>query len=95
MFSNDYNRAVSKKFVDNIVENAAAFTPNNNFTKAKFESVDFEDSMPYKKNQIVRHPTFGEGVVLALEGSGSSQRIQIKFKSSCIKWLVLNYAKLC
>ncbi|MGQ9658626.1 MAG: DNA helicase II [Thermochromatium sp.] len=49
----------------------------------------------YRLGQRVRHPKFGEGVVLNSEGYGAQARIQIDFKDSVgIKWLVLNYARL-
>ncbi|HVV69862.1 MAG TPA: DNA helicase II [Gammaproteobacteria bacterium] len=41
----------------------------------------------------VRHPHFGEGVVLSFEGSGAHARVQVRFTSGA-KWLVVNYAKL-
>ena len=45
-------------------------------------------------NQKVRHPKFGEGVVLNSEGRGAAARIQVKFHGEGTKWLVLAYAKL-
>ena len=44
--------------------------------------------------QRVRHPKFGEGVVLSSEGSGSNARIQINFDDVGGKWLVMAYARL-
>jgi DNA helicase II / ATP-dependent DNA helicase PcrA len=44
--------------------------------------------------QRVRHDTFGEGVVVDFEGSGSHVRVQVNFETSGQKWLVLAYAKL-
>jgi DNA helicase-2/ATP-dependent DNA helicase PcrA len=44
--------------------------------------------------QSVRHPTFGEGVVVDLEGRGEHARAQVKFAEAGAKWLVLAYAKL-
>ncbi|MDR2214026.1 MAG: DNA helicase II [Pseudomonadales bacterium] len=44
--------------------------------------------------QRVRHPTFGEGVVLNSEGSGNHTRVQVNFDGVGGKWLVLAYAKL-
>ncbi len=42
----------------------------------------------------VRHPSFGEGVVLALEGAGDAARITIQFQRAGIKRLMLKYAAL-
>lgn len=48
----------------------------------------------FKLGQRVRHPKFGEGVVLNSEGRGPQARIQIKFQDVGAKWLVLAYARL-
>jgi DNA helicase II / ATP-dependent DNA helicase PcrA len=49
----------------------------------------------YRLGQRVRHPKFGEGVVLNSEGRGAQTRIQIDFQGSVgAKWLVLTYARL-
>ncbi|MCP1728271.1 DNA helicase-2/ATP-dependent DNA helicase PcrA [Natronospira proteinivora] len=42
----------------------------------------------------VRHPAFGEGVVLHREGDGPQARVQINFEGVGSKWLVLGYANL-
>jgi DNA helicase-2/ATP-dependent DNA helicase PcrA len=47
-----------------------------------------------KLGAIVRHPKFGEGVILAFEGDGAHARVQVKFKEHGQKWLVMAYAKL-
>lgn len=44
--------------------------------------------------QRVRHPSFGEGVVLSCEGNGNNARIQINFDAVGGKWLVAAYARL-
>lgn len=44
--------------------------------------------------QRVRHPSFGEGVVLSCEGNGNTARIQINFDAVGGKWLVAAYARL-
>jgi len=44
--------------------------------------------------QRVRHPSFGEGVVLSCEGNGNNARIQINFDVVGGKWLVAAYARL-
>jgi len=42
----------------------------------------------------VAHAKFGEGIVLAQEGSGAAQRVQVNFRQHGEKWLVLAYANL-
>jgi DNA helicase-2/ATP-dependent DNA helicase PcrA len=42
----------------------------------------------------VRHNSFGDGVVLGVEGHGEHTRVQVNFESVGNKWLVLAYANL-
>ena len=44
--------------------------------------------------QNVRHPSFGFGVIVAAEGSGSDAKAQINFGDTGHKWLLLSMAKL-
>lgn len=44
--------------------------------------------------QSVTHAKFGQGIVLAVEGSGAHTRVQVKFYEHGVKWLVLAYANL-
>jgi len=53
-----------------------------------------DDSLPLKLGQRVRHPSFGEGVVVSAEGSGAHTRVQVNFADAGAKWLVLAYANL-
>jgi len=48
----------------------------------------------FKLGQSVSHAKFGQGVVLAVEGSGAHTRVQVKFVTQGSKWLVLAYANL-
>ena len=43
---------------------------------------------------MVMHAKFGEGIVLAVEGSGDNARLQVRFDRVGTKWLVLGYARL-
>ena len=51
-------------------------------------------SAPFKLGQHVLHPKFGEGTVLAFEGSGDNVRVHVNFLDAGAKWLVLAYANL-
>ncbi|PCJ43571.1 MAG: DNA helicase II [SAR86 cluster bacterium] len=44
--------------------------------------------------QRVKHPKFGEGIVLNYEGKGKNARVQINFDEVGGKWLVMSYARL-
>ena len=52
------------------------------------------EDAPMPLGQRVRHPRFGEGVVLDWEGTGSHARVQVNFETAGTKWLVLAYANL-
>ena len=44
--------------------------------------------------QSVSHAKFGQGVIVAAEGSGSDAKVQINFGPAGVKWLLLGVAKL-
>ncbi|MES2918800.1 MAG: DNA helicase II [Pseudomonadota bacterium] len=48
----------------------------------------------FRLGQAVRHPRFGDGVILKFEGTGPNARIQVNFKEVGSKWLVAQYARL-
>lgn len=48
----------------------------------------------YTLGQRVRHPKFGEGTIINLEGQDEHIRLQIAFQGEGIKWLVASYARL-
>jgi DNA helicase-2/ATP-dependent DNA helicase PcrA len=70
--------------------------------KAKFQSPLISRNKPsvipetsgLSLGQTVTHAKFGQGVVLAVEGSGAHTRVQVKFREHGVKWLVLAYANL-
>jgi DNA helicase-2/ATP-dependent DNA helicase PcrA len=49
---------------------------------------------PFRLGQAVLHPKFGDGTVLAFEGSGEHTRVHVNFHEAGAKWLVMAYAKL-
>jgi DNA helicase-2/ATP-dependent DNA helicase PcrA len=66
--------------------------PSNN---SMFNSVQMDDSTPkIFLGQRVKHPIFGEGIVLNCEGDGPKARVQVNFDDEGTKWLVLGFAKL-
>ncbi|WP_329742338.1 DNA helicase II [Dyella sp. A6] len=54
----------------------------------------WQEEPPVKLGQRVNHPSFGEGVVTAAEGSGAHARLQVNFAEAGSKWLVAAYANL-
>lgn len=55
---------------------------------------DEESPLASLVGKRVRHPAFGEGVVLKCEGEGQSARVQVNFDRVGVKWLVVGYANL-
>ena len=52
-------------------------------------------STTYKLGGRVTHGTFGEGTILAMEGDGARQRLQIRFRGAAgTKWLIASVANL-
>ena len=50
--------------------------------------------LPWRIGQSVVHPKFGAGVIVSAEGRGADARVQINFRNSGLKWLMLEYANL-
>lgn len=53
-----------------------------------------EDDAGINLGDLVAHPSFGEGIVLELEGAGDAIRVTVQFRNSGIKRLMLKYAAL-
>lgn len=68
------------------------FTPRAANTPAFSPRAD--TGSPYKVGQNVVHPKFGPGVIVNAEGRGADARVQVNFRSTGLKWLALEYAKL-
>ena len=49
---------------------------------------------PWRIGQAVTHAKFGAGVIVSAEGGGNDARVQVNFRDSGLKWLMLEYAKL-
>jgi DNA helicase-2/ATP-dependent DNA helicase PcrA len=49
---------------------------------------------PWRIGQNVVHPKFGSGVIVSAEGRGAEARVQVNFRDSGLKWLMLEYARL-
>lgn len=76
----------------------ARFVPSSG---ARYQTTTTRQTLPKASNdsgmplgQTVVHAKFGQGVVLAVEGSGAHTRVQVKFQEDGVKWLVVAYANL-
>ena len=50
--------------------------------------------IPWRIGQSVMHARFGTGVIVSAEGRGAEARVQVNFRGTGLKWLMLEYAKL-
>lgn len=57
-------------------------------------SLDSQDLLGFRIGQPVKHTKFGNGVIIAQEGSGENSRLQVHFKEAGSKWLMTAYARL-
>jgi DNA helicase II / ATP-dependent DNA helicase PcrA len=53
-----------------------------------------DSGIPWRIGQNVMHAKFGSGVIVSAEGRGADARVQVNFRGSGMKWLMLEYAKL-
>ena len=53
-----------------------------------------KDAGGLRVGQQVTHAKFGQGVIVAAEGSGADARVQVNFGPAGVKWLLLAVAKL-
>lgn len=51
------------------------------------------ESFGWKLGATVRHASFGEGVILDVEGRGNEARLRIKFRDVGLKWIVAEFVK--
>ena len=57
-------------------------------------SCDDQTGQGVRLGDQVHHKTFGDGVVLNIEGRGQYTRVEVNFEAAGSKWLVLAYANL-
>ncbi|MGZ5165004.1 MAG: 3'-5' exonuclease, partial [Burkholderiales bacterium] len=60
----------------------------------KVDMGSIESGLPWRIGQSVVHAKFGPGVIVSSEGRGADARVQINFRNSGLKWLMLEYANL-
>ncbi|MCB0365825.1 MAG: UvrD-helicase domain-containing protein [Bdellovibrionaceae bacterium] len=58
------------------------------------EEAEATPTQQLAKGMRVRHPTFGDGSVFAVEGHGENQKVSVLFRSSLTKKFVVKYARL-
>ena len=84
-----YSSYQSGDYQKNYNAKSNSFSLNTSLTKKNVENYN-----SLKIGQSVRHQRFGDGVVVALQGSGSEASVHIKFKDEDLRCLSLAVAKL-
>ncbi|KPU83047.1 DNA-dependent helicase II [Psychromonas sp. PRT-SC03] len=62
--------------------------------KPSFANAPSQDVLGFELGQQVKHVKFGEGTIIAQEGSGENSRLQVHFADVGSKWLMTAYARL-
>ena len=62
--------------------------------KSRLNSKLLQTKEGFCVGQTVRHPKFGEGIILNIEGQAQHARVQVQFRNGESKWLVTQFAKL-
>lgn len=76
------------------------YSKDASFEKQSFPDYDGDDfssgpkASKYTKGTRVRHPTFGAGSVLEVEGSGDSEKVSVVFSDRSVKKFITRYARL-
>ncbi len=96
------NRTLKSRFVSEVpnhhiheVRLSASITPS--FTNTSMPNAMKQKTEPASGiglGQLVLHPSFGDGIVLSIEGEGARARVQINFDTHGVKWLLLSHANL-
>ncbi|MBL6693871.1 MAG: DNA helicase II [Proteobacteria bacterium] len=87
------------RFINEIPNDHLEFVrPRQNYSTSYYGTVsqikEEHNDFEFNLGDNVRHKTFGDGVVLSMEGSGDAARIQVNFYEVGTKWLVAAYANL-
>ena len=86
------NQNINKSFVNNVLKQKRNLSPiKKHTTKSKFNSSCISE---LKEGFIVRHPTFGKGIILKLDTNSNQNKAVVKFNNVGEKTLLLNFAKL-
>jgi DNA helicase-2/ATP-dependent DNA helicase PcrA len=91
-------KEIPRDLMQQVRETTSANPFSTSSNNDKFKVVDDKHSETGQGilsiGKSVSHKKFGQGVVLAIEGSGAKKRVQVRFTSAGTKWLLAAVAKL-
>ena len=85
---------IPKALIDNVYMNAQTNYSSPSLRSPVVSKTPALADSPFKLGQRVKHPRFGEGIIVGGDGQGETMRVQVNFAIEGRKWLVLAYAKL-
>ena len=91
--SQSSNQKISQYQVRGREENFLISETKTSPSKRSELSSNFLDKR-FRVGVEVRHPKFGEGIILNIEGIEQDCRVEVRFTNGDIKWLALAIAKL-
>lgn len=74
--------------------NADSMPSYEDFADESFDGDDSSSSLAFKKGMRVRHPTYGAGSIIGVEGSGNDLKVSVVFADNTVKKFVAKYARL-
>src|SRR5690606_1214288 len=87
-------RDIPSELVEEVRLGNTVARPTSYASSGAFKLKEDGEGTGLRLGQRVMHKTFGEGVVLNVEGNGAQARVQVNFIGPGSKWLVLQYANL-
>ena len=85
-------RDIPSELLDEVRLGGTVSRPSG-FGRGAVKPAAVREDVGFELGQRVTHASFGEGVILNVEGSGAHARVQVNFQAGA-KWLVLQYANL-
>lgn len=87
---------IPEELIEEVRPQVTTWQTNNSSygSRSSRKSTPVYSETGFNIGQRISHARFGEGVILDIEGSGSSARAQVNFDTEGSKWLVLAYANL-
>jgi len=89
----DMHFPLASQFIQNLPQDILNRDLPTSSVSTSVENIPTHDSGMSVGSAVV-HPSFGQGVILSLEGSGDATRVSIEFERVGLKRLMLKYAAL-
>lgn len=85
---------LSRHSLDSTFSDTASSGSSAPFPDYESGDVSSSDPSPYRKGTRVLHPHFGAGLIHSIEGSGSKEKVSVRFDNNTIRKFLSQYANL-